>query len=273
MESISAQTSTLPEEEPFLIEGKLTELHVELGKDNLLAKIDKHYRSKSVATGAAAAVGDLFGQASNAAMLAMYDGEDTQNFACLIDGQVMCGQFGGAEMLKEGSSIKAVVSRKGDVLYAHAVMSPSEGLVWVTHPWGSEAEAIANWKLALWCFCFAMFCISLCIVFLGTGSWGMLETFGWAIVATAGLCFGMAIWANFDMQGLAGPSTDMFGLLGFANPERVNLNNYGIKVVSIREHLRDRTESEPIQDLAEYQYRNVYCYQKAIDDGKLALKK
>lgn len=272
MESISAQTSTSPEEEPFLIEGKLTELHVELGKDNLLAKIDKHYRSKSVATGAAAAVGDLFGQASNAAMLAMYDGEDTQNFACLIDGQVMCGQFGGAEMLKEGSSIKAVVSRKGDVLYAHAVMSPSQGLVWVTHPWGSEAESIANWKLALWCFLFQLFCFSLTLFATGwsSESWELLQI---SFFGGGALCFGLALWANSDMQRLAGPSTDVFGLLGFANPERVNLNNYGIKVVSIREHLRDRTESEPTQDLAEYQYRNVYCYQKAIDDGKLALKK
>ena len=75
------------------------------------------------------------------------------------------------------------------------------------------------------------------------------------------------------MKALAGPSTDIFRLLGFMNPERINLNNYGIKTVSIREHLRDRTESEPTQDLGEYQYRNVYCYQKAIDDGKLALKK
>ena len=267
-----AAASMSADDEPFLIEGALTELHVELGKENLLAKIDKHYRVKSVATGVAEAAGDLFGQASNAAMLAMYDGEDSQNFVCLINGQVMCGQFGGAEMLKSDTTIKAVVSRKGEVLYAHAIMCPPQGLVWITHPWGSAAEAIANWKLAAWCFLFQLFGFSITLLALGWDqkSWEILQI---SFLGGCALCLGMAIWANSDMQALAGPSTDIFRLLGFDKPEHVNLNSYGFRTVAIREHLRDRTETEPTQDLAEYQHRNVYCYQKAIDDGKLALKK
>ena len=270
-------TATAPsgstEDEPFLIEGTLTELHVELGKENLLAKIDKHYRAKSFATGSAAAIGDLFGQVSNAAMLAMYDGEDTQNFVCLINGEVMCGQFGGAELLKEGGSIKAVVSRKERVLSAHAIMSPTHGLLWITHPWGLKAEAAANTRLALWfCFLGGIFFGLVAVLFDGF-SVAALRNFGLVVGALVLLSIIMAVWANSDMKGLAGPSTDMFRLLGFDKPEHVNLNNYGFRTVAIREHLRDRTETEPTQDLAEYQHRNVYCYQKAIDDGKLALKK
>lgn len=205
MGSATSLGSTSAEDEPFFVEGKLTELHVELGKENLLAKVDEHYRAKAVGTGTAAAVGDLFGQAANAAMLAMYDGEDTQNFVCLIGSQVMCGQFGGAEMLREGDSIKAVVSRKGDVLYARAVMSPSRGLVWIAHSWGLKAERWANLKLALWLFCFAMLFITLCILFIGTGHWGKMETFLWGVVVAGGLCLGMALWTSSDMRALAGP--------------------------------------------------------------------
>jgi len=96
-----------PEGGPFLLEGKLTNLQWERGSQNLLEKVSKHYKRNAVVTGAGAAVGDLFGQVANSAMLAMYDGEDTQNFMCLIDDQVACGQFGGAEQLPVGSRIES----------------------------------------------------------------------------------------------------------------------------------------------------------------------
>ena len=256
-------------DELFLIEGTLTELHVELGKENLLAKIDKHYRAKGGVTGAVGAVGDLFGQAASGAMLAMYDGEDTQNFVCLVDGQVMCGQFGGAEMLQEGDNISAVVSREENVLCAHAIMSRAQGVLWTSHPWGVSAESVANLKIALWCFLFQLFCVSTMLMVSGWSS-NALEMLQISIVGGSALCFGMALWANSDMKAVAGPATAAFRLLGFANPERVNLNKYGLSTVSIRDHLRDRTLSYPTQNLAECQHRSVYCYQRAIDDGKLA---
>lgn len=253
----------------FLVRGKLTELHVEMGRENLLARIDKHYRAKTVLTGAGAVVGDMFGQAANAAMLAMYDGEDTQNFVALLDGQVICGQFGGAEMLHDAGRVDAVVSSKDGVLVAHAIKSPSKGLLWVTHPWGVEAEGKANLKLAAIGFAGVTVVGSILGPVLGLFDARNLETvlWGWGLFAL--LCWGLAAWANSGMKALAGPSTEMFRLLGFENPARVNLTRYGIKTVSIREHLRDRTPSEPTQGLGVHQYRDVYCYRKAVEDGHL----
>ena len=137
------------EEELFLVEGVLSNLQYEQGTANLLAKVDKHYKRNAVVTGVAAAVGDLYGQAANAAALAMYDGEETQNFICLIGDQVACGQFAGAESLPEGETVKAAVSRKGDVLYVHAVMDEKKELVWIQHPWGTTAEVWVNIKLGI----------------------------------------------------------------------------------------------------------------------------
>lgn len=135
--------------QPFLIEGKLTNLHWELGRENLLAKIHKHYRGSSVVTGVGAAVGDLFGQVANSAMLAMYDGEDTQNFLCLINDEPACGQFGGAEYLPEGGNVKAVVSRRDGVLVVHAAMDEAREMVWINHPYGKRAEMWENVKIGL----------------------------------------------------------------------------------------------------------------------------
>jgi hypothetical protein len=256
----------------FLISGKLTELTVELGKENLLAKVDKHYRGKSLATGAVAAVGDLFGQVANAAMLALYDGEDTQSFLCFIDGQIVCGQFGGAEVLVPDSHVEAVVSRQGGVLVAHAIKIPSSGLLLISHPLGVSAERNANFRFALLSFVGGVAATSIVGTMVGLFSPKNANSLLVGLVLFGLICLGMALWTNSDMKALAEPSTNMFRLLGFNDPERVNLSAYGLRVVSIREHLQKRTESDSTEDLAEYQHRNVYCYQKAIEDRKLSIK-
>jgi hypothetical protein len=260
----------------FLVEGVLSELHVEVGTQNLLKEIDAHYRGKAVLTGAGAAVGDLFGQAASAASLAMYDGEDTQNFACLIDGRVMCGQFGGAEWLKVGNRVKAVVSKREAALYSHAVMDEQQGLLLVGHAWGARAEAVANRKIAGWSFAFGMLCVAITALFIPTGSWSYWELVGYAALGLGVICLAMTFWTTATMGRLSSPSTEVFRLLGFADPDRVNLNNYQIALVTSRDFRRalnehGRAERPAGYDMAEYRRRNVFCYQRAIQDGKLAL--
>lgn len=257
--------------EMFVVEGVISELHVELGTQNLLSRIDNHYKRAATLTGAGALAGDLFGQAASAASLTMYDGEDTQNFLCLVDGQVICGQFGGAEWLRNGHRVKAVVERREGVLYAHGIMDEAGGLVWVLHPWGIEAEALANWRIAWWGYLFVLFCWSLAYFAVG-GNMSFLESLTYAAACGAVVCFGVALWANNDMRGLAGPATEIFRLLGLANPQAVNLNNYRISVVAISDHLKDvNAPKHAALDKSSFQTRDVYCYQRAIAEGRLAL--
>lgn len=254
---------------PFLIEGKLTNLHWELGSANLLAKVSEHYKRNAVVTGAGAAVGDMFGQVANAAMLAMYDGEDTQNFMCLIDDQVACGQFGGAEQLPEGAKIRAVVSRKNDVLYVHAVMDEANGMVWINHPWGTRAEMWANLKLALFAFLVAN--VSFAIFWMFSGKSSFWETMQYSFFGGLLLSFVMAVWSIKDLNAIAGPSTEYFRLLGFANPESVNLN-FPYHSAARREFER---KGEAIPEswycMSEHQYRNVYSVKEAVAAGKATL--
>ena len=49
--------------EPFVLEGTLTEVHSEVGRQNLLSKVLKHYKGQSVDAGVAAVVCNLLSQA------------------------------------------------------------------------------------------------------------------------------------------------------------------------------------------------------------------
>ncbi|MCY1214348.1 hypothetical protein D3C87_1003560 [compost metagenome] len=281
----SNQTGNGVESGMFTLEGVIRELHVEEGRENLLQQIDKHYRGKGAVTGAAAVAGDLFGQTANAAMLAMYDGENTQNFACLVDGQVVCGQFAGAQLLKEGHRVRIAGERSGDVVVARGILDEKQGLVWVGHAWGGAAEVAANWKIAAWCFGFAYIGLTIFSWLGGTGHRSFLEVQVWIVLSSAFLCLGVAFWANKDMQILATPSTEIFRILGFSTPEKVNLNKYQLSLVesrkrmqlisSKRKELREGTFTLPpeplILSMGSEQLRNTHDYKQAIEDGKLSM--
>jgi hypothetical protein len=107
----------------YLVEGTLTELQTARTTVNLLEQIDRNVKSKSIVTGFAAALSGMHGIVANAASLALYDGEETSHFAGLLDGQVICGTFQHAENIKDGDRVKVVVSKKGDVLFTHAILN------------------------------------------------------------------------------------------------------------------------------------------------------
>lgn len=261
-------------ERPYLIKGILSELHYDLSKENLLERVQSHYKSQAIASSLGGAIADLFGQAASGAALAMYDGEDTQCFACLVDDQVVCGDFGGAELLKNGEYISAIVSKKHGVLYAHALMSPDRQLIWIKHPWGSIAEIFANLKIAGWSFLFICLLLSAFAWAFNSSPDEWLETIKLAILGGGGLVSILAFWSIKDMMNLSSPSTDFFHLLGFARPGHINLNKYLEHLVRIKDYDQDPRNANthsPDMDAAPYQYKDVYNYGRAIVDGKVAM--
>jgi hypothetical protein len=107
----------------YLIEGTLSELQIARTTVNLLEQIDRNVKAKSVVAGAAAVISGMHGMVANSAAIALYDGEETHHFAGALDGQVICGTFQHADKIQEGDRVKAVVSKRGDVLFAHAIMN------------------------------------------------------------------------------------------------------------------------------------------------------
>lgn len=248
----------------FVIEGIIRELQVAPGKENLLQRLDKHYKGKGALTGVGAVVGGMYGQVANAAMLAMYDGEDTENFLCLLGDKVMCGTFGGASKLPEGQKVKAVVHKQGEVLVAKGILSEDKGLVWLDYPLGWKAERAANFKLAGWLYLFGifgMFLFGLIGGDLGDDDfWTLFQT---VAIGGGAIVGGMAFWNSSTMNSLADPATEVFRKLGFAEPEKVNLNSYRYGIVHGHELLHT--------DEINANHFNVHCYKKAIEDGKLKM--
>lgn len=130
--SIHRDVPPLPQREDalFLIEGMLDPLYVEDEPEQLLRRIAQPPRDAITRNHANAPINALIAQAADDIERALYFSEDVQYFACLIEGQVVCGEFAGAERLKPGHRIKAVVSRSGGVLYARAILDPQQGYVW-----------------------------------------------------------------------------------------------------------------------------------------------
>src|SRR5688572_18350547 len=91
----------------FRIHGRLVELHISRTTVNLLEKIRKRSREECLAAGLLAAAAEMHGVVANSAMLAFYDGDDSHNFACLIEGQVVCGTFDNADKFRDGDQVVA----------------------------------------------------------------------------------------------------------------------------------------------------------------------
>lgn len=259
--------ATTRHSQAFVFEGVVRELHVEEGRENLLRKVLQHYQGQGVATGLAGVAGDLFGQIANSAMLAMYDGESSENFLCLVDGQVVCGTFGGVSRLENGDRIKAVVSRQGEVLVARALLSQDKGFLWVSHPCGTKAERLSNLKIGFWatCFCMAMVVLGDLVAGPFVKELGRFAFYGWMALSAAVVCIVVGTWVNSDMKAASRPTTETFRLLGFVNPESVDLTKYNYKLVHYKE-LFASSATEFQQN-----YKDLYLYQKAATDGKLEI--
>lgn len=111
------------DEELFLIEGTLSGLQIASTTVNLLEKIEGNVKAKSMVAGAVAVLGEMHGMVANAAGVALYEGEETYNFAGLLNGRVICGAFQHADKIQDGDRVRAVVSKRGEVLFTHAIMN------------------------------------------------------------------------------------------------------------------------------------------------------
>ncbi|MGO1068287.1 hypothetical protein [Lysobacter sp. CA199] len=277
----------------LLIEGVLDRLYVEDESERLVSRIAQQDRDEIARkhTDTDALPDDPIARAADDIERALYFAEDMQYFACLIDGQVVCGEFAGAEKLKPGHRVKAAVSRSGGVLYAHAILDPQQGWLWMHHARGSAADAKAERKLALWLFCLCSVGMAAIIQW---ASWPAvarqrdpLEVQAWFLIGNAVVFGGMALSARYRMSKPPDANSRILGLLGFTDPHRVDLNRYRIRQLETDKHLRfiaanknalrsGRMKPEAIPELTREspdRSRNVHDYRQAIADGKATVRR
>ena len=121
MIKLAPQTVEFNGETLFALEGRLSELQVSETTENLLEQIQGNSREKAAAVGAAAALAGMANIVASSSALVFYDGEDTYNFAALVNGKdVVCGTFSGAATFENGEAVRFVVAKRGDAYFAHA---------------------------------------------------------------------------------------------------------------------------------------------------------
>lgn len=121
MIKLSPQKTEFNGEELFVLEGKISELQIAETTENLLERIQGNSKAKAAAAGIAAGVGGMANIVASSSALLFYDGEDTYNFAALVNGKdVVCGTFKGAATFENGENVRFVVAKRGDAYFAHA---------------------------------------------------------------------------------------------------------------------------------------------------------
>jgi len=208
----------------FVVSGRVSTMYITEGKVNLLQGM----RDKVGAAGLGAALQGMSGTVANAAMVAMYDGEDIQNFGFLIDDQLVIGTFEHVGF-REGEEIKAVVTRLDKkALFAHAVVRPKDGLLWMPFAINKGRWEVAKWyaKLLGW------------VAFVG---WLLVMTMQWTIplgdktLIEVALIAALGMVAYCGLLGFVGYRSgrddaqyaeNIMKVLGFKKPWRVNLSPF-----------------------------------------------
>ncbi len=215
--------------ELFLIEGKVSALRVGASTLNLLAP--KQNMGNAIA-GIAGAATDQFGTAVNAAMVANYEGEDVDTFACYVGDHLIQGTFSRV-FFSEGDYVKAVVAKQEsqtEALYAYAVLRPSDGLLWMPYNTGRGiwAEFRNNMKWMLWgtvCIYFGFWIFS--IIDGSDFSHDKSLVLMIAVIPPI-FMFLMSLWGFKDSLPEGRLSTAVFRVLGFPNPKSLNLKGSSI---------------------------------------------
>lgn len=216
----------------YLVEGVLSDLQIARTTVNLLEQIDSNVRAKSVATGAAAVLGGMHGMVANSAAIALYDGEETYHFAGALDGQVICGTFQHADKIQNGDRVRVVVSKRGEVLFAHAIMNAKTQEFYMPMNVFSSLDGLFGhcMRVAFW-----LTVVGWLILFGATLLLGELATLLrlpqlalMFLVLPPLIMFPFELWTYYSMRGDKSEGGDSYGgaifkVFGFPQPEKIDL--------------------------------------------------
>lgn len=151
----------------YSIEGTITGIRVARSSVNLLRELETQIKDKSMAAALVASLSEMHGVLANSLMLSLYEGEDTFNFAGLINGEIVFGVFSQANRIKDGDSVKLVVSRRGEILFVHSLLRKQDDLLMlpVMVYAGDRAFFKSCMRTALWLTVIAWVVFSICAYF------------------------------------------------------------------------------------------------------------
>lgn len=222
------ETGDVPEEQLFIIEGSLSRLTSKRGTVNLLNELKANSTSQNIAAGVVGAVGGAANLVANASILNMYEGELVDNFACKIGDHVVIGKLSGIHLIKNGDHLKAVVSRrhvpkKGEVLYAHALLRPQDELLWLPGESDRGSRVVFKGQMMMAFFLGSAVSIFFAIVAFFHAD-DLVGTLLWAIAPPL-LLLPLAAWVYRDLKPMALYAERIFTVLGFPDVKNLDMRD------------------------------------------------
>lgn len=214
----------------FTIEGAIVNFKSAPGKINLLRQIQTGGNAENVVSGVVGALNDMYGMVANSAMLAMYEGEDVDNFIFQIDDKIVCGSLENAHLLKDGDTIKAVVRRDKEIFIAEAIQRPADSLMWMPSPifTGKKTLFYREMHHSYLVFSLLLAGYLLYLFYVGAirqGEFYARDVLGFLFVVLAvslGV-FGIDFWTYKDLRPFANRAELIFKALDFPDPEKFDL--------------------------------------------------
>lgn len=202
------------------LHGTVSALSLMDGQQNLFGAM----QSKMLGTGMAGIVEDLAGSVTGACMVALYDDEFVQNFACYIGTNLVIGTFESVGF-EDGEDVTVYVTEIEDgAFFAHAALRTKDGMLWMPHSINRGRYAMAVWitkMLGSICVLGLIFVMSACSFFSRLDDVLKLVTYLVpALLLVGGFIGTMTFWSS---KGEAMYAERILKAIGFKSPWRVNL--------------------------------------------------
>ena len=210
----------------FTVEGKIHALRVAPSIVNLIKNIQNGFYLTGITPGVAGEAGVL----ANTAGFNMYDGEDVEHVALLINGRLAIGMFEWLRDLKVNDDVKLVVSKIDDgPLFVHAILRKNDQLLWTPF---SIDHTRRGWML----HSLKLGVLRLFITFLILGSFYAFDSAsrpsaGWLlfiVLSTIVLIGFVGLMSTLGVMHLGEYAEDIFRALGVPKFERFRIKPYSI---------------------------------------------
>jgi hypothetical protein len=210
----------------FIIEGTIQALRVAPGVVNLI----KDLQAGAFWAGAVAGMAGEAGVLANAASLVLYEGEDVEHVALLINGKLAIGTFEWLRDLKVSDDVKLVVSEIDDgPLFVHAILRKNDHLLWmppsVDHTrHGCIVHALklgGSGVVFMWLMC------GFCFLMGESHALDQLDLLITIFFPVAMMAFVMFM-STRGMMHLGDEAEDIFQALGVAKCERFRITPYSV---------------------------------------------
>ncbi|WP_137938756.1 hypothetical protein [Chitinivorax sp. B] len=161
----------MSESKLFTVDGTIDAIHRAPGVVNLLEDMQRG----ALFTGAVAAATDGLANFAGSTAVALYDGEDVEHIAMLVNGKLVIGTFQSTEDLNIGDQVRLVASyAPGDSLFAHAILRLEDAWLWMPYMHDETRKGMVRYTVKIY------FILIIFLELLLNGLfyvWGALEKF------------------------------------------------------------------------------------------------